>query len=426
MVVCSPICFSIMETASKIQLGRQDVVRMRSVDFMVAPVGTVLLVRSSNVKEMGDHFIVITGGLIHKKHGLRPQTLAISDQGQKALLDQFEADDEGVILLRLDHPARERFLYRFGIAVFGQEVKYPYSLVVDEILRIFEEFRLPPTVIDQYEVTGREKLADRIMGFLRKNEPIRFSMLGYPFKSKNTRDKVLGVLPDLGEEKSLENFGYLNDRIKQVYEPGVQFSIISDGYIFSDVWGIPDASVLAYNEITKDLAKNYPIKLFDAGDFYQKETSMYNIREKIIGQFGITAEELERRILNDLNVNTLYRGMIIFMTEEFAMMDFPSRNQREKFAKIKAREAMFRNEAYSAMVQENFKDHIRLSMHNSTNDGTKYSIQLIHGKYKYSPWHSCLVVHADGTLETVHRGEAVSKGYELVNQDGRPYYFQEV
>lgn len=361
-----------------------------------------------------------------KKHGLRPETLTISAKEQTPLLDQYEKDDEDVILLLLEQQAAKEWMYEMGIAVIFGEVIYPKGLVVNEILRVFEDFRLPPTVIDQYHEVGRQVLYDRIFDFVSKDEPIRFSMLGYPFKSKNTRDKVLGVLPDLGEEKSLENFGYLNDRIKQVYLPGVKFSIISDGYIFSDVWGIPDASVLAYNEITKDLASKYPIQLFDAGDFYHQESSMANIREKIISQFGISADVLEKRILTDLNVNTLYRGMIIFMEEEFAMQDFPSRSQREKFAKIKAREAMFRNEAYSAMIQHNFTDHIRLSMHNSTNDGTKYSIQLIHGKYKFSPWHSCLVVHQDGTLETMHRKDAVAANYELVNQDGRPYYFQEV
>lgn len=411
---------------NKIQLDRTKVVQLRSVDFMTLAVGHVVLVRSENVKELGDHFVIITGGLVMKKHGLRPQTLTISAPEHKELIDQYEVDEEGVILLLLEQETARKMLYCYGVAVIFGEVIYPKNLVVNEILRVFEAFRLPPTVIDQYEQVGKQVLYDRVMDFVHRNEPIKFSMLGYPFKSRNTRDKVLGVLPDLGEQKSLDNFGYLNDRVKQVYEPGVKFSIISDGYIFSDVWGIPDASVLAYNEITKDMGKSHPIQFFDAGDFYKQETTMYAIREKIIGDFGITAEVLEKRILTDLNVNTLYRGMIIFMTEEFAMQDFPSRSQREKFAKIKAREAMFRNEAYSALIQHTFTDHIRLSMHNSTNDGTKYSIQLIHGKYKYSPWHSCLAVHSDGTLETMHRSEAVGLGYELVNQDGRPYYFQEV
>lgn len=415
-----------MEATKRIQLSKQDVTRLRSVDFMTLEIGSVVLVRSQNVKDLGDHFVVITGGLIRKKHGLRPKTLTISDGLQKDFIDQYDVDEERVILLLLNHHATRQFMFNMGIAVISREVVYPKALIVDEVLRIFEGFRLPPTVIDKYQEIGKQKLFNRLLEFVDKGQPIKFSMLGYPFKSGNRRDKVLGELPDLGETKSLDNFGYLGDRIKQVYEPGAVFSIISDGYIFNDVFQVPDLEVFKYNEMVKDLSKCYPIKIYDAGDFYKSVGSMYEIREKVVSQFGITSEVLEKRILTDLNVNTLYRGMIIFMTEEFATKDFPSRSQREKFAKIKAREAMFRNEAYSALVQSEFKDHIRLSMHNSTNDGTKYSIQLIQGKYKYSPWHSCLVVRQDGTLETIHRSEGVERGYELVNQDGRPYYFQEV
>lgn len=407
--------------------SREDVVQIKLNSFIGLQNGQVCLVRSNNVKELGDHYVVIIGSPVLKTHGLRPQTLTITGAGGTELLDQYEPED-GVTVLLLNTPAAERFRYLYGIGVVHGNVIFPKTLVIEEVLKIFEDFRLPPTVIDQYNEIGRVKLAERIKSFVYQNLPIKFSMLGYPFKSKNTRDKVIGMLPDLGEEKSLDNFGYLAERIKQVYLPGAEFSIISDGYIFSDVWGIPDSAVLAYNEVVKDYAIKYPITLYDAGDFYPEISDMVAIREKIISGFGITSEVLEKRILTDLNVNQLYRGMIIFMEEENATLDYPSRSQREKAAKKLAREAMFRNEAYSAMVQHNFSDHIRLSMHNSTNDGTKYSIQLINhrvGSYKYSPWHSCLVVKTDGTVETIHRKEGVERGYELVNVDGRPFYFQE-
>ncbi len=127
----------------------------------------------------------------------------------------------------------------------------------------------------------------------------------------------------------------------------------------------------------------------------------------------------------DPNVNQLYRGMIRFMNEEIAMQPFPNNTQRQKRAKIMAREAMFRNEAYSALIQHTFTDHIRLSIHNSTNDGTKYSFQMIPGKSMHSPWHSALVVHNDGQFETMHRIDAINAGYELVSVNNQPFYFIE-
>lgn len=144
-------------------------------------------------------------------------------------------------------------------------------------------------------------------------------------------------------------------------------------------------------------------------------------------QFGITPEVLEQRILLDADTNSLYRGMIKFLTLDLAIQEFPSNNQLQKKAKLLAREMMFRNEAYSHLVQHEFKDHIRLSMHPSVNNGTKYSFMLIPSEKAFtSPWHCAIAIEKDGSIATIHKRDAIAKGYEIVNQDGQPFYFQEV
>lgn len=297
---------------------------------------------------------------------------------------------------------------------------------INQILDIFQDFRMPPSVIDEYDKGGKEKLADKLRVFVMSMQPLKFSMLGYPFKSLNDRDKVLGKLPDLGEKTSLDNFNDFAQRIGKIYAPGVQFSIISDGYIFSDLLGADGRDVARYEEIAKDMACEAPIDWYDMYSFYPRNMMTDEIREKILMQFGVSKEELERRILTDPNVNSLYRGMTIFMMEELAVKEFPSKSQLQKQAKVLTREMMFRNEAYSQLIQHEFSDHIRLSMHPSTNNGTKYSFQLIPSKNaRYSPWHSALLIQKDGSFSTVHRKDAVAAGYELVYENNQPYYFQE-
>lgn len=128
----------------------------------------------------------------------------------------------------------------------------------------------------------------------------------------------------------------------------------------------------------------------------------------------------------DPDVNLLYRGMIKFMTGDLAIKDFPSNSQLQKQAKITAREMMFRNEAYSKLVSSEFSSHIRLSMHPSANNGSKYSFQLIPSPKAWtSPWHCALLVNADGQYETIHRKEAMAAGHEIVFKDGQPYYFKQ-
>lgn len=295
---------------------------------------------------------------------------------------------------------------------------------IQEILDIFQDFRMASTPIDEYDKGGKEVLADKLTRFVNAGIPMKFSMLGYPMKSTNIRDKVLGTKPDLGEEASLKNFARFNARIKEVYTPGVQFSIISDGYIFNDLLSTDDNIIAEYEEICKDMAAIAPVEWYDMTSFYSPSQSLSIMREKIMSQFGITGEELETRILMDPNVNALYKGMITFMRDELTMLTFESGNQLQKAAKKLAREMMFRNEAYSHLIEENFGDHIRLSMHPSTNNGTKYSFQLIQGpNYHHSPWHCAIAVDNNGDMETIHKKDAEEKGYQLVYKDQQPYYF---
>lgn len=298
---------------------------------------------------------------------------------------------------------------------------------VNQILDIFQDFRMPSTTIDEYDKGGKEKLADRLATFVDAGQTIQFSMLGYPFKSLNHRDKTLGPLPDLGENVSLINFGHFAERVGAVYGPGACFSIVSDGWAFSDLLDAPWHEVAKYSEILRDMAADLPIDFYDMYSFYPRNMKMPEMREKLMTDFAPTEEELQRRILQDPNVNALYRGMMFFMTEELAIREYPNRSQLQKAAKILTREMMRRNEAYSALVQKEFAGHIRLSMHQSTNNGAKYSFQLIPSqKARHSPWHSALLVHKDNSYETVHRKDAIAAGHELVYENGQPYYFTEL
>lgn len=295
---------------------------------------------------------------------------------------------------------------------------------LNQLVDVFRSFRMQPLPTDQFETMGKEVLMNKMRPFVEHNEPILFSMLGYPMKSPNHRDKVLGSMPDMGEEVSLKNFARFNHEIRKIHTPGARVTIISDGYIFNDLMEVTDGEVQEYGEINEDITKLMPIEWYTAKDFYPKRLSTNEIRDKVVSQFGISDEELERRILLDPDVKSLYLGMIKFMNLDIAIRDFPSKNQLQVAAKKLARAMMLRNEAYSAMIRQEFGDHIRLSMHPSINNGTKFSFQLIPSlNAHHSPWHSCLVVKQDGTMQTMHKKDAIEQGFEIVSKDGRPYYF---
>lgn len=313
------------------------------------------------------------------------------------------------------------------LSVEGNSEKDISIMTTDMILNKFENFRMPPTPIDEYEKVGKSLLRDKIHSFVKDNQAIDFVMLGYPMKSPNSKEKVLGILPDMAEEVSFKNFTTFGNEIKSIYEPGANITLVSDGYVFSDVLGVSDRIVDIYGEAVRDMSKDSPVTWYNMKDFYSKKLSNSQMREKLTAQFGINDVELESRILMDPDVNFLYRGMIRFMEGDLAINNYPSGNQLHKAAKRVAREMMLRNESYSSLVKNEFKDSIRLSMHPSVNNGVKYSFQLIPqplnwNKAWYSPWHSAIVMDGETPL-TIHRKDAEAEGDILVYNSGQPYYF---
>ncbi len=102
-------------------LDEEDVKQISTMDAIYAPNGAVILVRSTNVAEYDDHYIVITGAPIMKPHGLRPQEIVIGAPHTNKLLDQYQMHT-GVTLLRLLPHATDAFLDFHNIKVNGNDV----------------------------------------------------------------------------------------------------------------------------------------------------------------------------------------------------------------------------------------------------------------------------------------------------------------
>ncbi len=294
---------------------------------------------------------------------------------------------------------------------------------ITNIIKTYESFRIPASAIDKFEEEGRSALMEKISYYTNASKPIEFVMLGYPMKSQNARDKVLGVLPDYGEQASMDNFAAFNLAVQKEYAPGIKLTIISDGYVFNDVLQASDKVVAAYEEQTVDMARVAPVQWYNLTDFYNRRQTVSSMRDKLLSQFGVTNDQLEQRVLFDPDVNALYRGMIKFMEQDLSIHKYDSNNQLHKAAKRTAREMMLRNEAYSQLVASEFGDYIRLSMHTTTNV-KKFGFQLVPGANSHhSPWHS-VVVKNGGELSTMHKKDAEAAGYQLVYKEGRPYYFE--
>jgi hypothetical protein len=102
----------------------EDVKQLTTFEANYLRIGEVLMVRSENVTTMGDHFVIISGPITNKEHGVRPETMAIAaSPNGYSLLDLFEPMN-GTILLHLSPRLRDAFHAFNEMKVEGRKVEY--------------------------------------------------------------------------------------------------------------------------------------------------------------------------------------------------------------------------------------------------------------------------------------------------------------
>lgn len=69
--------------------------------------------------------------------------------------------------------------------------------------------------------------------FVASETRIQTCLPAFPFKSANKVYKVLGSLPDKAEELALDRLNTMCVRIQEVYAPGAEVTIISDGITYN-------------------------------------------------------------------------------------------------------------------------------------------------------------------------------------------------
>lgn len=93
--------------------------------------------------------------------------------------------------------------------------------------------------LDKFD-NSRERLASGMInflsvinGFVMTDKPVDMCLPGFPFKSANKVNKVLGFLPDKAEELALQRLDTMCLRIRDIYSPGARITIISDGIVYN-------------------------------------------------------------------------------------------------------------------------------------------------------------------------------------------------
>ncbi|MGE0171927.1 MAG: L-tyrosine/L-tryptophan isonitrile synthase family protein [Oligoflexales bacterium] len=265
--------------------------------------------------------------------------------------------------------------------------------------------------------------------------PIKFVLPAFPGKSPNPA-KVLGHLPDMAERRALMFLGYLSNRIKQIYAPGIEIIICSDGRVFSDAVGMLEENVTAYQDSLDEIIDE--LGLTNISTFNLDELcggrDFAEVRRSLMKEYGKSLASLREKILRcdtpfetpeDRDAQRMYLGITRFLVEDST---FPgqtrSRTAVQKDCKARAYEVILRSNAWSELIAERFEDAVRWSIHPQGCGSAKLGIRLLGNESWMTPWHGVAVDTGKGFV-LMKRWEAEGLGAELVlDAKGRPSHFK--
>ncbi|MEV5598402.1 isocyanide synthase family protein [Streptomyces sp. NPDC052496] len=280
--------------------------------------------------------------------------------------------------------------------------------------------------------------------------PIRLTLPGFPCKSPNPA-KVIGRLPDEGERLALHFLDRLCARIGELYAPGAQLVICSDGHLFSDLIGVPDPHVDAYNDALRSMIRTAGLthlSTFDLRDVYGDlpcDTKRAEVHRRYAPSLESLRAEIRGTAADDGGSRShggdgdsrsgdgdargsetlrLYRGITRFLFEDATGFE-GTRSALQRACRSRAYGVIQRSRAWGALIAEHHPDAVRLSIHPQPRGAAKFGIRLLDAPDVWmTPWHACVLRDANGGVRLLRAADAARRG-RLVHRDGRPSHYAE-
>ncbi|MEU9113752.1 isocyanide synthase family protein [Streptomyces sp. NPDC048483] len=259
---------------------------------------------------------------------------------------------------------------------------------------------------------------------LAAGRPIVFTLPGFPCKSPNPA-KVLGHLPDEGERLALRFLDGLCARIAAVHPPGARVVICSDGHVFSDLVQVPDPHIDAYGDALRALIEEEGLEHLETFDLRHAfgDLSYDAKRARVHARYAPDLETLRSQTRSDDETRRLYQGITRFLFEDTASFT-GTRSALQRDCRARAYGVMQRSRAWGELIAEHHPGAVRLSIHPQPRGSAKFGIRLLAAPDVWmTPWHACVLQHADGRRELMRRADAERLG-RLVLREGRPSHFR--
>ena len=121
------------------------------------------------------------------------------------------------------------------VAYDGKTPPSPQSTseICELIVQVLERYRLLSAGDAKQPWGAKNKFLVQVERYVVRNEAVHMALPAFPFKSPNKKTKVLGTLPDKGEEVALSHLEGMCLAVQDVYAPGATVYIVSDGLMYN-------------------------------------------------------------------------------------------------------------------------------------------------------------------------------------------------
>ncbi|KAL1304351.1 hypothetical protein AAFC00_000749 [Neodothiora populina] len=314
-------------------------------------------------------------------------------------------------------------------------------IISERVFGILKSYS-PATVIKRSPKASSFRLKTSIKRVVQDKKHLHFILPAFPFKSPNRIDKVLGALPDKGEELALARLDGLCSQIREVY-PDTTLSIVSDGLVYNDILGVSDTDVWHYGSSLRELASRNCQHISFArlsslvSDECPEPTTLTEYlenaqwyRDQLLQQHLPKGFDVDVALKEQINTLLTYRGYIKFLATDLKYE--PSRQGLSK-SKVKkmnetvAKRMIVRGAAFANAIEKAFPSSIRLSIHVSE-QLSKLPVSLLSRHAAYTtPWHCTCAQELDGSWRFAHQDVfSGDVSYELVVVDGRQSHYRKV
>lgn len=264
--------------------------------------------------------------------------------------------------------------------------------------------------------------------FIEQNKRIEMVIPAFPFKSISPQ-KVLGAHADMAENNCMVLFKNVVDKIQEMYKPGAEIKVYTDGYPIAPIDNVPEETVKQYIDKIGEYAQKRGLgdrfKIITLKDVYGNDLN--GSRQALMNDFGKSTDQIRQQVLTDPLMSSDFCGIKRFISEEqSALHPDICTNQMNKLSRNMAYETIKYDDAWSRLMEQAEPYAIRLSSHPQPAGARKTGIRLSNTCDNWiSPWHSSAVRTGDDQYVLMKRKQAEELGLKIINDnDGKPSHFE--